>query len=135
MSLFLGVDTRRDPLLSGISPKNHSLGKGWRVVRAQSLPLETCDAIVATASVQEKGGRQAYVVSWEQGTDPLALETLRDVLALDRSPWQRPYDAAAVRISTPLARADAEDDARERIDPFVDLVLEEFPPPEGDGCR
>jgi hypothetical protein len=71
------------------------------------------------------------VISWQQGVDVYPIEALRNALAIDRSPWQRPFSATAVRISTPVRSASPREQAaaRERLRPFVARVLEHFPPP------
>lgn len=130
--VFLGVDTRREPLLSGVSPKHEVLGQSWEIVSERELVLDRSPDVRATASVQRDRDEHAYVVFWQQGIDSLPMEILRDVLALDRSPWQRPYDATAVRISTRFEwlTPDHEERALERLLPFVRLVETHFPAPE-----
>lgn len=126
--VLLGVDARRKPMLSGVSPKIHLLGQGWRIV--ERWPLEFGEAgTLAYGSIQQSLDQMAYVVSWQQGMDGMLGEILRDLLGLDRSPFQRPYSAMAVQISTPMTSlAPAQRDAaRARIEPFLERVRETFP--------
>ena len=132
VSILLAVDTRVRSLVSGISPKNASLGQGWQVVSELSLPIVDLSGVQATVSVQRNLDRYAYVVSWRQGVAGFGTEVVRDAFAMDRSPWQRPYDATLVRISTPIRRnlPGQEGMAYERLEPFIRLVQQNFPLPE-----
>jgi len=131
VSVFIAVDSRTRPLASGISPKNARVGKGWTIVATSAADLANGDDR-ATVSIQRSQAGLAYVIHWQQGVDVHPLEALRNALALDRSPWQRPYDAISFRISTPLDGTDlsAIERADARTAPFVELARETFPVPE-----
>jgi len=135
--VFLGVDPRREPLLSGISPKSHVMGQGWRVVERRPADVIGPTEVHAVESVQRRLNRAALVISWQQGVEAYPIEAIRNALALDRSPWQRPFSATAVRISTPLRSSSLREQAaaRDRLQPFVERVLEHFPPPDETAWR
>ena len=129
--MFLGVDPRREPLLSGISPKSHVEGQGWRVVERHPAEFAAGTGIRAVESVQRRLNQVALVISWQQGVEIYPIEATRNALGIDRSPWQRPFGATAVRISTWLESSSPRDlaAARARLRPFIERVLEHFPPP------
>ncbi len=132
VSVFIAADSRRRPLASGISPKNARVGRGWEILATGVPNLGLVRNDGATASIQRSQTGLAYVIYWQQGVDAYHLEALRNALALDRSPLQRPYDAISFRISTPLEGTDPSwlERANERIAPFVEIARETFPAPD-----
>ena len=53
-------------------------------------------------SVVRKAARRRLVAHWVEGDDGTLSESLRWLLALDQSPWQRDRDSLVVRMSTGL---------------------------------
>lgn len=132
VSVFIAVDSRTRPLASGISPKNGRVGKGWTILASGAADFGPGRHDRAIASIQRSRTGLAYVIHWQQGVDAHPLEALRNALALDRSPWQRPYDAISFRISTPLEGTApiSIERANARIAPFIEIARETFPAPD-----
>lgn len=130
VNVFIGTDSRSDGLVSGMSPKNAQLQPGWERIHSEPISLGAQGAR-AVASIHEGLTGKEYVLYWEQGTDGFALEATRAILAIDRSPWQRPYGAMSFRFSTPIETTDpgAIKEAHGRIAPFVALATKVFPNP------
>ncbi|MCB9725705.1 MAG: archaeosortase/exosortase family protein [Spirochaetaceae bacterium] len=127
VSVFVAADARKEPLVSGLSPKNERLKPGREVLARWRV--ENGEGDGAEASIQRSREGLEYVVSWQQGVAGPLSELLRTVLVLDRSPLQRTWDAMVFRIATPIpdAHATSREAAEARLQPFVELARELFP--------
>jgi EpsI family protein len=102
VDLFVGVGDRNQRRRSPFSPKTALPGSGWIVEEKGTVRLEPGGLEVDTQLVRSRASRR-LVFHWYLGTDGLVDETLRSLLALDASPWRRPGEGIAVRISTEVA--------------------------------
>jgi exosortase len=88
-------------------------GSGWNTQEEGTLRLASRHTL-ATWRVAVSGTRRYLVISWHEEAEDLAVESLRFLLGLDRSPLRRPGEALAVRLATrmlgpgPTRRAEAE---------------------------
>jgi hypothetical protein len=76
------------------------------------VSLESVEARVERVVARSQFG-QILTYHWYEGTDGLASETLRALLATDQSPFRRFEPARVIRVltalgPTPLARMEAE---------------------------
>ena len=101
-------------------------GSGWSIDREEVEELP--DGQRVDLRWVEKGKRRLLLHHWVLGSEGLLLETLRSLLALDRSPFARPEPILVVRLETPLedrrARGMAASERRlelveERLDPVL----------------
>ena len=60
------------------------------------------DGRTARARVVRSGSRRRLLVHWYEGAGGLAVETLRALAALDRSPWAPADPILSIRLGTPL---------------------------------
>ena len=72
---------------------------------------------------------------WYEGTNGLLDESLRGLVALDRSPWRRPADIVALRLATDVRGAsrtalDAAVERLERLERAARPVLDQLQPAE-----
>lgn len=100
--LFVGVADRGMLHRSPLSPKVGLPGSGWIEEEEGWVELGP-DARRVRARLLRSGTSRQLVYSWYEGAGGLVAETLRSLLALDRSPWASPGQIVAVRMSTPLA--------------------------------
>jgi EpsI family protein len=110
--VFLGVDDRSDRGRSLLSRKNALPGRGWEVEERSSVSLESLEARVERV-VARSDPKKILTFHWYEGTDGLASEILRALLASDQSPFRRSQPARVIRVasalgSTPLARTEDE---------------------------
>ena len=85
---------------SPLSPITGLPGTGW-VIRSDDVEELPDGRQVEVRSV-EKGKRRLLVRHWVLGSEGLFLETLRSLLALDRSPFARREPILVVRLETPV---------------------------------
>jgi EpsI family protein len=110
--VFIGDDDHSDRGRSLLSRKNALPGRGWEVKERSSVSLESVEARVERV-VARSGPKQILTFHWYEGTDGLASEILRALLASDQSPFRRSQPARVIRVatalgSTPLARTEDE---------------------------
>jgi EpsI family protein len=112
VAVFIGYDDRSDRRRSPISPKNAVPGRGHEIVErgAVAVPPWTSNAEWV---LSRAGSIRFLSFYWYEGTESLARETLRAVLALDQSPLGRTQPARVIRLTatmgqTPRAREEAE---------------------------
>jgi EpsI family protein len=128
VDLFVGVGDRNERRRSPFSPKTALPGSGWIVEERESVRLEPGGLEVDARLVRSRASRR-LVFHWCAGTDGLARETLRSLLALDASPLRHPGEGIAVRISTevagpgPAERREAEQRLRQFYRPVSEGVL------------
>jgi exosortase/archaeosortase family protein len=99
--LFVGIGDRGALERSPLSPKVGLPGSGWIVEEEGRVALAP-DARPVRARLLRSGSSRQLVYDWYEGAGSLAEETLRSLLALDRSRFGAPRDIVAVRMSTPL---------------------------------
>jgi len=133
VSVLVAADARTEPILSGRSPKTALLGPGWRVSSEYPLAIDGLPAN-AMASIQRNAESFALAIYWQQGTRGFWAELSRNFLGIDRSPFQRPYSGVYARVSSPLAHVSDDETAGalQRMQPFIEAVLETFPNPVSD---
>jgi EpsI family protein len=113
VTAFIGYDHRRDRSKNVLSPKNGFPGRGWELVEHSQVELASLAPRVERVLSRDGQGR-VLSYYWYEGTDRLPGETLRALLALDRSPFRRSQPARVTRVTTDagptpatLAAADA----------------------------
>ncbi len=101
---------------SPLSPITAVPGSGWKLADDRVVSDPNWGRV--QERVVEKGKRRVLVRHWVLGSRGLAAETLRSLLAMDRSPLRRPEPIVVVRLSTPIAdrRPDARDQADRRLE-------------------
>lgn len=104
VTLFLGVGRRAARGGSAVSPKTAIPGSGWIVEEEGWVVLEPDGRRVQTR-VMRSGSDRQLVYHWLEGRGSLLEESLRSLLALDRSPWQRSEEVVVVRLAAPLEGA------------------------------
>jgi EpsI family protein len=112
VSVFIGYDDRRNRGRSLFSRKNAVPRRGWEVQERSSVSLESIEARVERV-IARSGFERALTYHWYEGTDGMASEILRALLATDQSRFRRSEPARVIRVaialgSTPLARKDDE---------------------------
>ena len=98
--LFLGIGSRGSRGRSPVSPKTGIPASGWVVESQEDLELEGGQP--ARARVMRSGSRRRLVHHWYLGAVDWRQESLRSLLALDRSPWRLPGEILAVRLGVPI---------------------------------
>jgi EpsI family protein len=99
VSVFIGYDHRRIRSKSVLSPKNGFPGRGWELVEHSQLELESVSPRVERVISRDGQGR-VLSYYWYEGIDRLPGETLRALVALDRSPFRRSQPARVTRVTT-----------------------------------
>lgn len=94
-----GEDLERTPM----SPKTVPPGSGWLV--EERGPLAREGVYRPQWLVVRSGSRRMLVHHWYEGTRGLLDESLRGLLALDRSPWRRSANIVALRLATDVRGA------------------------------
>ena len=112
VSVFIGYDDRSNRGRSLLSRKNAVPRRGWEVEERSSISLESVEARVERV-VARSDSTLVLTYHWYEGTDGLASETLRALLASDQSPFRRSQPARVIRVatalgSTPLERKEGE---------------------------
>jgi len=128
VSVFIGYDDRGKRRRSFLSPKNALPRRGWEIEEWNSASLESVDARVERV-VARSGSAQILTYHWYEGTDGLASEILRALLATDQSPFRRSQPARVIRVvitlgPTPLARTEAEAKLRAFVSSLVTALRE-----------
>lgn len=113
VSVFIGYDDRRRRGRSLLSRKNSVPRRGWEVEERSSVSLESIEARVERV-VARSDFEKILTYHWYEGTDGMAFEILRALLATDQSRFRRPQPAQVIRVeaalgSTPLARKEGEE--------------------------
>jgi EpsI family protein len=99
VSAFIGYDHRRDRSKNVLSPKNGFPGRGWELVEHSQVELASVAPRVERVLSRDGQGR-VLSYYWYEGTERLPGETLRALLALDRSPFRRSQPARVTRVTT-----------------------------------
>jgi len=123
VSVFIGYDDRSKRGRSLLSRKNALPGRGWEVEERSSVSLESIEASVERV-VARSGYEQILTYHWYEGTDGLASEILRALLASDQSPFRRSQPARVIRVATALGSTSPggmEDEAKLRA--FATLLV------------
>jgi EpsI family protein len=122
VSVFIGYDDRLDRSRSLLSPKNAVPDAGWHVEERGPVQLGPSGLPAESASARS-GTTRTLNFHWYEGTDPLALEILRALLATDQSLLRRPGGAWVVRLTTELAQiGDGKAGAEARLRGFAELL-------------
>jgi exosortase len=113
VEMFLLIGDLSQRYRSPLSPKTVPPGSGWIVEQASSVEGRS-------TYVMRSGTRRMMVDHWYEGTDGMLDEIVRGLVSLDASPWHRPADVLAIRISTEVVGATrgAFEKARSRLDSF-----------------
>jgi EpsI family protein len=116
VSVFVGYDDRSRRSRSLLSRKNALPRRGWDVKERSSVSLESVEAGVERVVARSQSA-QILTYHWYEGTDGLASEILRALLATDQSPYRRSQPARVIRVatalgSTPLAAMEDEEELR-----------------------
>lgn len=135
VTLFVAVDDRLQRSVSMRSLKTALPGGGWAVAERSRVRLEAAPFEVDALLLQGWDGRRALVYHRYDRVGGLAEETLRALLALERSPLRRPDRGRVIRVSTPVgsgpdATREAHDLLRDffrSLAPAVDAIE---PPPD-----
>jgi hypothetical protein len=122
VDLLLGADRRLSGRTGVLSPKTAVLGPGWEIIERSGAELGESGREVE--SFLERFGRDEQLVyRWHYGVGSTLTETVRAVLAMDRSPLRRPARAVVVRLSTPMEPgADDRAAAEARLRDFAAIV-------------
>lgn len=107
VSVFIGYDHRRNRSHSLLSPKNAVPRRGWEIEERSSASLESVDARVERV-VARSLSAQILAFHWYEGTEGLASEALRALLAADQSPFRRLQPARVIRVATTIAPGPSE---------------------------
>lgn len=91
---------------SPLSPITALPGTGWMVRESVATELDE-DGRRVEERVVERGKQRVLVQHWFVGDRGLAVETLRSLLALDRSPLRRSETLYVARLETPILGRDA----------------------------
>lgn len=98
---FVGLDLRRTRDASPRSRKHRVAGRGWIL---ESVRPEVFAGGMAGERVVARADRQRVLTwVWSVSIEGIWTETLRELLALDQSPWHRTDPAYVVRVSTGLS--------------------------------
>jgi EpsI family protein len=100
--VFVGYDDRMRSDRSFLTRKNAFVDAGWRVEERRLLQLEAGERRRVESVLARSRQRRLLSHVWYADTGPWYTETLRALLALDRSPLRRRDAGRVVRISTPL---------------------------------
>ena len=128
VSVFIGYDNRSRRDRSLLSRKNALPRRGWDVEERSSVPLEPVEERVERVVARSQSA-QILTYHWYEGTDGLASEILRALLATDQSPFRRSQPARVIRVatalgSTPLARKKSETKLRSFASSLVTALRE-----------
>ena len=101
---------------SPLSPVTAVPGSGWKLADEKVVSDPNWGRV--QERVVEKGKRRMLVRHWVLGSKGLLEETLRSLLAMDRSPLRRQRPIVVVRLSTPIEdrRPHARDEADRRLE-------------------
>jgi EpsI family protein len=119
VDVFAAAGTPRLRLRSFYSPKTAVPGSGWIVEEQSRTVVAGRDADVL---VVRRGAERRLVYHWYQGTRGFGEEVVRDVLALDQTPWARHWRGSVVRLSTPLDALSPRAVSQKRLEGMVDLL-------------
>jgi exosortase len=116
--VFVGYDDRMRSDRSFLTRKNAFVDAGWRVEERRFLQPGTSEQRVESVLAHSRQRRLLSHV-WYADTGAWYTETLRALLALDRSPLRRRHVGRVVRISTALGPGSEEiAPARARLEAF-----------------
>jgi EpsI family protein len=121
VDVFVGQAGASSRMRSYLSPKAGYPGSGWLVESEEPAPIA---GRAATLAVLRKGSARMLVAYWFEDSPGLAAETLRALLSLDTTRWNRDRIPLAVRLSTPLASTQERSLAlsRARLEGFAERV-------------
>jgi EpsI family protein len=131
VDVFVASGSPRMRLRSFYSPKTAIPGSGWIVEERRQIEAS---GIAMDELVLRKSAERRLVYHWYQGTAGLGAETLRELLALDASPYARAWRGVVVRLSTPIDPAAARENATSTLRAMVELLrqpLAQMAGPEG----
>jgi len=111
VDLFVAVGNHLDRFRSTYSPKTAFPGRGWIIEEEGVRSLRSPDRDVSWI-VLRSGTRRLVVYHWYDEPVSLATESLRSLLALDRSPFQRELPIMTFRLATALPERTPESLAR-----------------------
>jgi EpsI family protein len=128
VSVFVGYDDRSNRGRSLLSRKNAVPGRGWEVEERSSVLLEPVETPVERVVARSEFAR-LLTYHWYEGTDGLASEILRALLASDQSPFWRSQPARVIRVATvlgptPPARMEDEENLRAFASSLVSALRE-----------
>ena len=97
-------------------------------VRSAETSVTLEPGVTVDARVLRSGTQRLLVYHWYMGTDGFASEVVRSLLALDASPYRRPQQGVAVRLTTDLAGPERADRRRAeiRLRRFFDTIRSEL---------
>ncbi len=101
VTLFIGIGNRSDRHRSALSPKTGLPGSGW-IVEQEGRTVLDPDGREVSARLLRSGSRRYLVYHWYEGALGWPVEVLRSLLALDRSPWRRRQEIAAIQLAVPV---------------------------------
>ncbi len=135
VEVFLASDDRLRRSESFLSPKNALPGRGWQVLDTWKLHLEPGGQPMV-ATLAQSGSRELLTYHGYRNVEGVAIETLRSLLALDRSPFRRGREGRVVRMATPLpqgaeGRAAADERLRALYVALEPMLWEPSPGPGG----
>jgi exosortase len=124
VDLFLGEASQRSAWSSPFSPKTILPGLRWVPLRVEgAVPLDLPRPPDQTALVAREGERW-WVAQWRFGDPGLLRESLRQLFALDASPFGKRRTRRVLRIATPVDPTDR--DGVEAAQSTVALFAREF---------
>jgi exosortase len=101
--VFAGYDDRELRTASLLSAKNEVPGSGWSVEERGRLEMGPAGPLLDSLLARSSSGAVLSAFAY-RGVEGVASESVRALLALDRSPLARSAGAHFVRLSTPLAQ-------------------------------
>jgi EpsI family protein len=130
VDVFVASSSPRMRLRSFYSPKTALPGSGWTIEAHASREWQ---GTALEELVVRRAAERRLVHHWYLGTGGLFEETLRELLALDASPFARDARGVVVRLSAPIGPGGSVEDARARLERMA-LALQEplgglFEPP------
>jgi hypothetical protein len=99
IEVFWGVGEHLDRFRTPFSPKTAFPGRGWVVEGSGEIRLEGTASMITWRQLKS-GTRRMISYHWYEESRGLARETLRSLLALDRSPFAREFPVMAIRMAT-----------------------------------
>lgn len=109
LDVFIGIDEHLQRNFSLLSGKTRVLAAGDSISASEPVPIPPDDT--AGELLRSRSGWLA--LHWRRNVEPLRVEAMRSLLALDRSGFRRPVRSTVVRIATPLGHGLDEAAARE----------------------
>lgn len=129
--VFVGMDLRRTRGASPRSRKHRVAGRGWILesVRPEVFP----GGMAGERVLARRDGERVLSWVWSVSIEGLWTETLRELLALDQSPWHRTDRAFVVRVSTELDDRPETAQAERRLRHLIRSLGRALPGPRRQG--